>query len=142
MKKYFALFSTIFLILAGLTVSAKEVNYINANVGESYLILLKTPAMQVYSSNKDIITSEILTTLFNDKTEIIVNIIQEGNARIYINTEDELSIIEFQNNLTKTQEETKLKSKVIKNIIEMDKPLTKKETKFILDEPPPFKDKK
>ena len=142
MKKYFVLFSTIFLILAGLTVSAKEVNYINANVGESYLILLKTPAMQVYSSNKGIITSEILTTLFNDKTEIIVNIIQEGNARIYINTEDELSIIEFQNNLTKTQEETKLKSKVIKNIIEMDKPLTKKETKFILDEPPPFKGKK
>ena len=142
MKKYFVLFSTIFLTLIGLIVSAKEVNYVNANVGESYLILLKTPAMQVYSSNKDIITSEILTTLFNDKTEIIVNIIQEGNARIYINTEDELSIVEFQNNLTKTQEETKLKSKVIKNIIEMDKPITKKETKFILDEPPPFKDKK
>ena len=142
MKKYFVLFSTIFLTLVGLIVSAKEVNYVNANVGESYLILLKTPAMQVYSSNKDIITSEILTTLFNDKTEIIVNIIQEGNARIYINTEDELSIVEFQNNLTKTQEETKLKSKVIKNIIEMDKPITKKETKFILDEPPPFKDKK
>lgn len=141
MKKVFALISLIFIsaILTTMPVFSKENLSVNAIADESYLILLEKPAETAMSSNINILSSEILTTLYNEKNQIIVRTLAPGIARLYVITDTDTAVIEFNvraNSDADYDDEISPKSKIVKAIAKIDKISDIDKNEFILDLPP------
>ena len=105
---------------------------------ESYLILLEAPVSVAMVNDSRVLKSEILTTLYNEKNQILLNVLKTGVARLYIAFDKDVAIIEFNADNTNVEKEISIDSKLVKSILKIDiaeetasAPLT-----FELDEPP------
>jgi len=105
---------------------------------ESYLILLKSPASAAMVSDTKVLKAEILTTLYNEKNQILLNTLKSGIARLYIASGKEISIIEFNSDKAVNDVEIIPDSKVVKAILRIDtvEGDTPSAVPFELDEPP------
>ena len=112
---------------------------VNTLPNQSYLILLNSSAIAEMVSNKKMLRSEILTTLYNEKDQILVDTLKQGVARLYIATDKDIAIIEFNTDWYNEDKEITMDSKVIKAIEKIDivdKVNMCKDYSFELDEPP------
>ena len=105
---------------------------------ENYLILLNTSAKTARVSDTGLLEPEIITTLYNEKNQILLKTLKSGVARLYISTDEVITMIEFNINENNKDNVTTPKSKVIKSILKLDKieNINEEELPFELDEPP------
>ena len=105
---------------------------------ENYLILLNTSAKTARVSDTGLLEPEIITTLYNEKNQILLKTLKSGVARLYISTDEVITMIEFNVNENNKDNVTTPKSKIIKSILKLDKieNINEKELPFELDEPP------
>lgn len=105
---------------------------------ESYLILLGAPASVVMVSDTRVLKSEILTTLYNEKNQILLNTLKNGLARLYIAFDKDVAIIEFNADKSNADNAISIDSKLVKSILKIDAVDRNEheETQFELDEPP------
>lgn len=105
---------------------------------ENYLILLNTSAKTARVSDTGLLEPEIITTLYNEKNQILLKTLKSGVARLYISTDEVITMIEFNINENNKDNVTTPKSKVIKSILKLDKIESRNEEElpFELDEPP------
>lgn len=138
MKKI--IFIAFVMLFVNLACFASEKFTVNVLPNESYIILLKYPASVVMVSDKSILKSEVLTTLYNEKNQILVSSLNEGKARLYISMKnDDVSIIEFNSNKANEDKTLKLNSDFIQSVFKLDiagKINMKNDFPFELDEPP------
>lgn len=87
---------------------------------EGYLVLLDSPASVVMVSDTRVLKSEILTTLYNEKKQILLNTLQNGIARLYIAFDKDIAIIEFNANELNEDKEINFDSKFVKAILKID----------------------
>ena len=120
---------------------AQEKFGINLIKNENYLILMNKPVIDLIANNKNSMSFEILTTLYNERNQILLKPLQDGTYRLYV-TLDNNDFIIFEINIDKKNEKIDIqKSKYIKSILKLDVVTPKKneEIKFKLDEPPTLK---
>ena len=105
---------------------------------ENYLILLNTSAKTARVSDTGLLEPEIITTLYNEKNQILLKTLKSGVARLYISTDEVITMIEFNINENNKDNVTTPKSKIIKSILKLDKIESRNEEElpFELDEPP------
>lgn len=136
MKKLLLLLLIFFSIQ--LSSCAKEKFSVNLNPHESYLILVTKPVDVVMSSDKDALKADVMTTLYNEKNQILLNVLKEGSFRLYIASGNDVAVMQV--NAIKEVNEIGLKnSKLVKEIIKIDTVIKEKnneEFPFQLDEPP------
>lgn len=143
MKKLFfiVLIITLFNCCANF-VLAQEKFSINLIKNNDYLILLNLPAVEILANDAKAIKHDILTTLYNEKNQILLKPLKDGIFRLYITLENEKYIVLEINTNSQNIENFKInKSKYIKTILKLDKIEQKKEQnyKLKLDEPPKLK---
>lgn len=143
LKKLFWLF--LILISFQLSVSAHERVKLFLEPNESYLILLNKPAEKIMASNENAIKGEILTTIYNEKTQIILNTILEGFYRLYIGAGKDVAILHLHISEQNSNNDIDTHSKIVKNIMKIDrvqstkKNLETQNLPFEIDEPPMLK---
>lgn len=107
---------------------------------ESYLVLTSEPTDLVMPSNTEFLKPEVLTTIFNEKTQILVKTLKAGVSRLYMSFGDDIVIIEFNALETNEDKDINLRSKFVKAIVKIDtleNPKKKEQDlPFELDEPP------
>ena len=141
MKKIIFAFLT--AILLNLPVLAAEKMSVNVFPRQSYLIMLEKSADVVMPNDKDILNAKILTTIY-EKNQIIVKVLKEGTAKLYIAMGDDIAIVEFNSNLENKNNSNYKCSKSIEAFLRLDKPyvpaikVRKKNAEFQLDAPPPL----
>ena len=122
MKKIFIIISILFVAFFTANSSlAQERHNIKLKQNENYLILLNVPTSEIIANDIDAIKFEILTTLYNEKNQITIKPLKEGNCRLYITLENNNYII--LDIVTNTQNDEYLKtpkSQSIKSIIKID----------------------
>jgi len=120
---------------------AQEKFGINLIKNENYLILMNSPVIDLISNNKNSMSFEILTTLYNEKNQILLRPLKDGTYRLYV-TLDNNDFIILEVSIDKKNEKLEVqKSKYIKSILKLDTVTTKKneEINFELDKPPMLK---
>ena len=141
-KKLFILTIFIAIInLFSLHSYAQEKFGINVVKNENYLILTNRSVIDLISNNKNSMSFEILTTLYNEKNQILLKPLKSGTYRLYI-TLDNNDFIILEVNIDKKNEKYDIqKSKYIKSILKLDvvESKTKEVIDFELDEPPVLK---
>ena len=144
MKKFLINFFTILaIIFLGNPSFCQEKFSLDLIKNDNYLILLNEPVSEIMVNNINSIHYEILTTLYNEKNQIMIKPIKEGIFRLYIILENQEYIVLSINSNSKNQDKLNIiNSKLIKTILKIDTidPL-KKEPEFKLDEPPILKPK-
>ena len=142
MKKiFFALLTFVFTAFPALSAEKMTVKVFPKT---NYLILLEKSADVVMPNDENILTAKVLTTIY-DKKQIIVKVLKEGNAKLYVVMGDDIAIIEFNSDLENFYSTNYKCSKNVEAFVKLDKPYTPKlgnqkpkSTDFRLDEPPPL----
>ncbi len=141
-KNFFILIIFIAIInLFSLHSYAQEKFGINLIKNENYLILTNRSVIDLISNNKNSMTFEVLTTLYNERNQILLRPLKDGTYRLYV-TLDNNDFIILEVNIDKKNEKLDVqKSKYIKSILKLDVVASKKneEIQFELDEPPILK---
>lgn len=135
MKKFFIIVFTIAIT----QLQSFGIERLKANIlpEESYLLLLKHPAKSALVSDTNILSAEILTTLYNEKNQILVKTTKSGTARLYLSGNKDFTVIEFNANKDNPDKDFFPNSKMVKTILKIDtiKP-QENSLPFELDEPP------
>lgn len=134
-KLLLTVFISMFLTSAGLCAEKLKADVLP---NESYLVLLGAPASVSMVSDTRVLKSEVLTTLYNERNQILLNTLKNGIARLYIAFDKDIVIIEFNADEANADKELNLESKLVKAIFKVDT-LDKsilEELPFELDEPP------
>ncbi len=125
------LFIAVLTLLFAQNCFAKEDIKANITPHESYLVLLEIPAETAMCSNTNMLSAEVLTTLYNEKNQILVKTLSEGIVRLYIATKNDVAVVEFTIKPPDIEGEDSYiepQSEIIKSIIKIDK-ITEKSKK-------------
>lgn len=128
------------LIFAMPCFSAEKMT-VDVSPKNSYLIMLKNPADAVMTNDDKILNAKILTTIYNEKNQIIVKVLKEGMAKLYIAIDKDVAIIEFNSNQQNIDTQDFDCSKNVEAFLKIDTPFmprTHKKEQFKLDPPPPL----
>ena len=134
---------TLLMILAvNLSCTAEEKLKVDVVPHNNYLLLLSKGAETSASSNKDVAEAKILTTIYNERTQLIIKVLKEGNAKLFIETKDDVIVLDI-NSDKKNMILCPVKySKNIKDFLKLDTPYIPKvktlKKEFELDAPPPL----
>ncbi len=151
MKKLFlTTFSILVLIFLATSSLAQEKFDINIVKNNNYLILLNETVYEIMANDSTAMSFEILTTLYNEKNQIMLTPLKEGNFRLYITLKnDEYIVLKINSNTKNIEKLETPNSKLIKTILKLDtieekkdnskeKKAKKKKLEIELDEPPIF----
>ncbi|MBQ2872125.1 hypothetical protein IJE86_10515 [bacterium] len=134
MKK--VLFAFLVMLLVQIPCFSLEKLSVNALPNESYLVLLDEPAKTVKVSDTTILDADIIATLYNERNQILLKTLQTGVARLYIATENEMTMIEFNVDVLSKDKIYTPKSSIVKSVLKLDMPNSNEPFPFELDEPP------
>lgn len=143
MKKIFFILLLI-LSFIFLPCFAQEKHNIVLKKEEPYLILLNDSVLEFLSSDADAFNIDILTTLYNERNQLMIEPQKEGVFRLYLTLKnDDYIVLSIEVNSQKKEKFDIFSSNLIRTILKLDKvneikPL-KKKYKFELDEPPLLK---
>jgi len=148
-KTFLTLLCIIILVFLATTSFAQEKFDINIEKNNNYLILLNDTVNEIMANDATAMNFEILTTLYNEKNQIMLTPLKEGDFRLYITLKnDEYIVLKINSNTKNIEKLETPNSKLIKTILKLDtieekdtskekKPL-KKKLELELDEPPIF----
>lgn len=127
-----------FLVMLLVQIPCFSLEKLNVNVlpNESYLVLLDEPAKTVKVSDTTILDADIIATLYNERNQILLKTLQTGVARLYIATENEMTMIEFNVDVLSKDKIYTPKSSIVKSVLKLDMPNGNEPFPFELDEPP------
>lgn len=91
MKKIIYLFLT-FIFFIPLCLAEEVVN-VQLEKNASYLIILNEKAEKLYYSNKSSIYSEIITDIYNRRTQILLKVFHPKETQLFINTDNGVNIL-------------------------------------------------
>lgn len=134
MKK--VLFAFLVMLLVQIPCFSLEKLSVNVLPNESYLVLLDEPAKTVKVSDTTILDADIIATLYNERNQILLKTLQTGVARLYIATENEMTMIEFNVDVLSKDKIYTPKSSIVKSVLKLDMPNGNEPFPFELDEPP------
>lgn len=134
MKK--VLFAFLVMLLVQIPCFSLEKLNVNVLPNESYLVLLDEPAKTVKVSDTTILDADIIATLYNERNQILLKTLQTGVARLYIATESEMTMIEFNVDVLSKDKIYTPKSSIVKSVLKLDMPNSNEPFPFELDEPP------
>lgn len=143
MKKFFLTFFILLILFLQANISLSQEKYdINLTQNDNYLILLNEPIAELLANDAESMKFEILTTLYNEKNQIMLTPLKEGTFRLYIILENNKYIVLTINSSVNNENKLKISnSKLIKTILKLDKVENKpkeitKKLQIELDEPP------
>ncbi len=143
MKKFFLTLFILTILFFQANISLSQEKYdINVVKNDNYLILLNEPVIELLANDVDSMKFEILTTLYNEKNQIMLTPLKEGIFRLYIILENNKHLVLTINSSINNEDKLKISnSKLIKTILKLDKVENKskettKKLQIELDEPP------
>ena len=130
------------MLAVNLSCMAAEKLKIDVLPHNNYLLLLSKGADSAASSNRSVADAKILTTIYNERTQLIIKVLKEGNAKIFIETKDDIVVLDVNSDKKNTILYPVKYSKNIKDFLKLDTPYipntkTLKEELY-LDPPPPL----
>ncbi len=139
MKKFLVLIFT-YIVVQSCSFASERLR-VNIQPQNSYLLLLEKSAEVVLPSNKRAIEAEILTTIYNEKNQILLKPLKPSISRLYIATDGGIVILEVNvDEANKEEELSAFKSNIVKSILKIDTlnntTKDKNDLPFVLDKPP------
>lgn len=139
MKKFLVLIFT-YIVVQSCSFASERLR-VNIQPQNSYLLLLEKSAEVVLPSNKRAIETEILTTIYNEKNQILLKPLKPSISRLYIATDGGIVILEVNvDEANKEEELSAFKSNIVKSILKIDTlnntTKDKNDLPFVLDKPP------